>query len=270
MDYRNVAIFTDLDGTLFNSDSRVSEKNRDAIRRFAEQGGSFGISTGRSPVNVMGLREEIALNAWSVVLNGCEAFHFQLEKAGAQSYVDKQAALELIDWAKDRFPQVDVVFSTEKEVLFLAEPGEEDWDKIAEYPPMEPASLEKALEYAWLKMLFWGDHDSLEQIRAHGRESGVGGRLDSVYSSPIYLEYLPPKVNKGSCLRQLRQIPELRGKCFVAIGDYANDVELLQEADVAVAVGNALPEVKAVADHVICTNDEDAIAFLIDELIPKL
>ena len=37
-----------------------------------------------------------------------------------------------------------------------------------------------------------------------------------------------------------------------------------------VAVGNALPEVKAVADHVICTNDEDAIAYLIDVLIPSL
>lgn len=56
----------------------------------------------------------------------------------------------------------------------------------------------------------------------------------------------------------------------MAVGDYTNDLELLQEADVAVAVANALPEVKQVADHVICSNDEDAIAYLIDELIPVL
>ena len=65
-------------------------------------------------------------------------------------------------------------------------------------------------------------------------------------------------------------MPELRGKTFIAIGDYTNDIELLQNADVAVAVGNALPTVKAVADHVICTNDEHAIACLIRELIPRL
>ena len=94
--------------------------------------------------------------------------------------------------------------------------------------------------------------------------------MESVYTSPVYLEYMPPKVNKGNCLRSLRNLPQLRGKCFVAIGDYTNDLELLREADVAVAVGNALPEVKAVADHVICTNDEDAIAYLIDVLIPSL
>ena len=65
-------------------------------------------------------------------------------------------------------------------------------------------------------------------------------------------------------------MPELQGRTFVAVGDYTNDLELLQEADVAVAVGNALPEVKQIADHVICSNDEDAIAYLIDELIPGL
>jgi hydroxymethylpyrimidine pyrophosphatase-like HAD family hydrolase len=60
------------------------------------------------------------------------------------------------------------------------------------------------------------------------------------------------------------------GKTVVAVGDYTNDLELLKEADIAVAVDNALPEVKAVADHVICSNNDDALAFLIEQLLPKL
>ena len=94
--------------------------------------------------------------------------------------------------------------------------------------------------------------------------------MDSVYTNEVYLEFLPLHANKGSCLHQLRELPEMQNRVFVAIGDYTNDIELLQEADVAVAVGNALQEVKAVADHVVCTNDEHALAYLIDVLIPKL
>lgn len=62
----------------------------------------------------------------------------------------------------------------------------------------------------------------------------------------------------------------MQGKTIFAIGDYTNDLELLQEADIAIAVANALPEVKAAADYVICSNDEDAIAYLIDVLIPEM
>ena len=75
MDYSKVALFTDLDGTLFNSESRVSERNKDAIRRFTEQGGSFGISTGRGPVNAKHMLPGVELNGWSVVLNGAEGYH---------------------------------------------------------------------------------------------------------------------------------------------------------------------------------------------------
>ena len=60
------------------------------------------------------------------------------------------------------------------------------------------------------------------------------------------------------------------GRTFIAIGDYSNDLELLQEADVAVAVANALPEVKTIADFITRSNDEHALADLIENIIPKL
>ena len=270
MKYTDVALFTDLDGTLFNSCHRVSEKNREAIRRFTQQGGSFGISTGRGPVNAKEMLEDVELNAWSVVLNGGEAYNYQTGAVASPIYLDMVAAEKLMAWVIENLPEVNIMLCTEEKLLFPSSPDYADSQFVGTHQPMDMISLEACKAYNWMKILFCAPRPMLEQIKAHGEVTGAEGAMESVYTSPVYLEYMPPNVNKGNCLRSLRNLPQLQGKCFVAIGDYTNDLELLREADVAVAVGNALPEVKAVADHVICTNDEDAIAYLIDVLIPSL
>lgn len=76
MDYSSIALFSDLDGTLFDSGLRVSPENREALARFIRGGGRFGISTGRSPSNSALLLPEVPVNTWSVVLNGAEAYQF--------------------------------------------------------------------------------------------------------------------------------------------------------------------------------------------------
>ena len=77
-------------------------------------------------------------------------------------------------------------------------------------------------------------------------------------------------MHKGRCLRDLRCLDVLQNRCMVAVGDYTNDLELLREADVSVAVANALPEVRAVADYHTVSNDQSAIAHLIYEILPTI
>lgn len=270
MEYAKVALFTDLDGTLFNSERQVSERNRAAIRNFVDGGGSFGISTGRGPINALRMLPGVALNAWSVVLNGAEAYNFREGKAAGQICLDKAAAADLMGWVLRELPQINIMLCTEDKLFFPTDPAFADPDFVAHHQPMEMAPLEAAMAHDWLKILFCGPRPMLERIRAYGEASGAEAVMDSIYTSPVYIEYMPPHVNKGLGLRRLRQLPDMQGKCFIAVGDYTNDLELLEEADVAVAVANALPAVKAAADHVICSNDEDAIAYLIRELIPQL
>ncbi len=270
MNYSDVALFTDLDGTLFNSNSQVSEKNKDAIRRFTQQGGAFGISTGRGPINARTKLPDINLNTWSVVLNGAEAWHYQQGRAASQVYLPKKPAEQLMAWVIRELPEVNIMLCTEDNLLFPSDPAYENPWFVTHHQPMDIVTLEQAKAHNWLKILFCAPRPVLEQIKAHGRATGAEEVMDSIDTHELYVEYMPPKVNKGVCLHKLRQQLELRGKTMIAIGDYTNDLELLEEADVAVAVSNALPEVKKIADHVICSNDEDAIAYLIDVLIPQL
>lgn len=270
MKYSDVALFSDLDGTLFDSQTQVSARNRAAIRRLCDQGGIFGISTGRGPINAKKMLPGVQLNSWSVVLNGAEAFHYANNTIAAATYLEKVTAGALMRWVIQEHPEVNIMLCGEDKLFFPSDPDYENRWFVDAHQPMDIISLEDAAQYPWLKILFCAPRPTLEKIQAHGAQIGAEDVMKSVYTSPVYPEYMPPNVNKGICLHRLRAQPNMQGKTIFAIGDYTNDLELLQEADIAIAVANALPEVKAAADYVICSNDEDAIAYLIDVLIPEM
>ena len=270
MHYKDVALCTDLDGTLFNSQRQISPENRLAIEAFIADGGSFGISTGRAASNALDLVPDIPINTWSVVLNGAAAYHHESGRIAHVSCLPKDTMESEIRWVLQALPEIQIMLCTDGPLLFLSDLDLIDHDFWTSHQPMSPVTVDEALKYTWLKVLFCAPRPILEKVKAHAEETRAAEAMYCVYTNEVYLEFLPREVNKGRCLASLRSMPELQGKTFIAIGDYTNDIELLQNADVSVAVGNALPTVKAVADHVICTNDEHAVAYLIRDLIPRL
>ena len=270
MEYCNVALFSDLDGTLFNSNREVSTENKDAIRHFVSNGGIFGVSTGRAPVNIERMVSGIEINSWSVVLNGAEAYRFSDKRTSAQHSLPKEPMASLVRWILKTLPEVNIQLCTENQLLFLSSPDQADTDFVLTHQPMTNMCVDDALQYDWLKLLFCAPHPVLKQIWRYAQETGAFSEANCVFSSDVYLEFLPLHVSKGSCLKELRSQEELRGRTIIAVGDYSNDIELLQEADVSVAVQNALPELKAFADYIVSSNDDHALADLISNLIPRL
>ena len=270
MNYDKIALFTDLDGTLLNSRRQVSEENLQALARFTAEGGLFGISTGRAPSNALDVLPPLPINTWSVFLNGAESYHFRNRAAGTVKNLPKKRILPMITWVLETFPLVNVQICAVDALLFVSDPAYEDRDFVDTHQPMINASLAQVMNHDWLKILFSGPREVLEKISAKAQQDRIPEEADMVYTTYTYLEFLPKNTNKGNCLHNLRQQPELRDRTFIAIGDYSNDLELLQEADVAVAVANALPEVKAIADFITCSNDEHALADLIERIIPTL
>ena len=91
--------------------------------------------------------------------------------------------------------------------------------------------------------------------------------LSMVRSQKVILEFLPVGVSKASGLDQLARHLCLRPEQVMALGDAANDVEMLDFAGCAVAMGNASEDLKAKADFVTLTNEEDGVSHAIETLI---
>lgn len=270
MDYAGLALFTDLDRTLFNHSREVSPKNRQALELFQREGGLFGIATGRAPMNALGLLPRFPMNTWSVVLNGAEAYNFSTGTAAFPRLLPQILTATFLGYVLEKLPQVNVLLCSESRIFFLSPQALADRDFLLSHRPCTFTGLETALGYPWLKVLFCAPRPVLEALERTAAEMDLFSAVDRVYTGPVYLEFLPKGVHKGRCLGDLRCLDALRGRKMIAVGDWTNDIELLDEADLAAAVDNALPEVKTHADILLPSNEEDAIAHLIYEVIPSL
>ncbi len=270
MDYSTIALFSDLDGTLFNARRQVSPENRDALEYFMARGGLFGISTGRAPTNALDLLGGLQINSWSVVLNGAEAYHFPRRTVAFPKTLTRIRIAVFLQEILEKLPEVMVMVCSESRLFFLSAKERMDRDFLETHQPAHFVTMTEALTVPWLKIMFCAPKPILQKLEQGAVRRGILEISTRIYTGPEYLELLPIGANKGACLKNLRTMNDLRGRKFVAIGDWLNDLELLGEADVAVAVENALPEVKHRADIITRSNEEHALAQLIYDILPGL
>ncbi len=266
------AIFCDLDGTLFDSTGAVSEKNRAAIIRYTRAGGLFAIATGRCPGNMLSFLDGVAFNAPSIVLNGAGVYDRGTDRFLYTHYADRDAIAAVLRYCRERHPSLDLQVYTDRDILYVSP------EETVNRPFWELhrtscfVSIEEAERAPWFKSLLFGDSASLKDVNAFIDAQGFSDRFDRVFATTDivpgveYLELLPKDVNKGSALRVCRGLDRYRGRTMIAVGDYNNDLELLKEADIAACPRNANDAVRAVSDVFLPSNNEHAIAALIDRL----
>lgn len=83
-------------------------------------------------------------------------------------------------------------------------------------------------------------------------------------SAPYFLEILDKRVNKGTGVKSLADVLGIKPEEIMAIGDQENDIAMIEYAGVGVAMDNAIPSVKEVANFVTKSNLEDGVAFAIE------
>ena len=274
MEYSRTALFSDLDGTLFNSAGEVSLEDREAIRLYVENGGMFAISTGRQPDNALRHLPGVSVNAPSVVLNGAAVYDF---RAGEYSFVRtlEPGVRDVLRASMEEIPGLDLQVYTRRGVFYVTPEATAQPQLLSLHLPCSFVSWDLLADEPWVKCLAYAppEHeDALRQLLSAGEGDAYrcvpgttdgGGRL-------TYFELTPPGTSKGSALEALRAHPTLEGRTFLAVGDYWNDLELLRAADISLAPENAIPEIRAVCRYVTTSNNDHAVAHIIRELIPAL
>ena len=263
--FEGILICTDLDGTLLNSASQISKENLAAIEYFKKEGGLFTFFTGRMPFFVENIYSVVDPNAPFGCINGGGIYDHRRKEYLWTRGIDYDA-LELVAYIDRELPTMGIQVNTFDKIYFSKENAAmKRFREITGLPNLvKPyAQVEEPLA----KIVF-GDMD-LDQIRRldellHSHPKAKN--FDFIHSEDTLYEILPKNSGKASLLPRFEELLHISHNKLIAVGDYYNDLEMIRCAGVGVAVANAMPEVKAVADYITVSNDENAIAQIIQDI----
>lgn len=263
--FEGILIFTDLDGTLLASDKSISAENTAAIERFKAEGGKFTFVTGRMPYFAQKAREMVKPNAPIGCANGGGIYDFE---AGEYIYknVLPHEALDLVEYAEKSLPGIGISVYTFERIYFSAEnEAMEHFRAVTGVANAVKPYLE--IDEPLTKVVFGDTNpEKLKKLEELLRAHPMADKYEFVSSEKILFEILPKGVSKGSVLPKLAAHLGIDMSKTVAIGDYNNDIPMIQAARYGVAVANACEGAKSAANYHTVSNDESAIARVIADI----
>lgn len=273
----NTVLFSDLDGTLFDSTGAVSADDRAAIERYIAAGGRFAIATGREPDNARTFIGDLPQNAPAIVVNGCGVYDFARSEYLRCWFLDRERLIPYLRGLMAAFPDMELqAYTAEHGICYCTPEETANPQLLAMHFPRSFTTLDALAGASFFKCFVYAPIEREEALRARLREGEEAGLFRHVpgttdVGGPItYHEMLPPDVSKGSAVDYLRTDPLLRGRTVLAVGDFWNDLELLRQADVAVAPSNAVDGIKAICDYVTVSHNDHAVKHIIEDIIPSL
>ncbi|WP_337515796.1 HAD family hydrolase [Mitsuokella jalaludinii] len=269
--YESYMIISDLDGTIIPHGGVVSEANKRAIESFRAGGGHFGIVTGRIPEAAAGYLGGVAITAPSIFFNGSMLYDWPHEHVLVTKPLTVQGAPDL--WPRfaalclERFPKACIEVYTQEDCHIISNPRYDDPRLPHEhyrYCHSDLADLADVRKTPWLKFFVCADPADLRELEREAEVFGTAACSHHFYSEANYHEFVAKGVSKGSMLEAIRKMPVFSQTKIIALGDYLNDRELLEAADIGIASGNAHDELKALADFTGCRAEDDLIVWLLE------
>ena len=267
-DISKVIILSDMDGTLLNSRKQVTDTDLAAIRRFRELGGSFSVATGRTIQSFEQYRWLLEEGCPVIMYNGA-AIHDYTSGETLYTHPLPPEARSLTEEILNAMPQVGgEVLRTDDTYVFRNNDYQKLHTRICGITPRY-SGLTEIPDGGWLKVLFSMAPEDILHMEILTKQLDCD-TVSFVKSSDIFYEMLPRGISKGSALEVYRTLPGWEGYTFVSVGDFDNDLEMIQAADLGACPANAEDVVKENAGLVLTRScDEGAVAELIEEVIRK-
>lgn len=243
----------DLDGTLLGSDRAVSPRNRAAVQACAGRGMRVVIASARPRRSIAALLPpDFPAEIW-VCYNGAEVW--QAGECIIHRALPPEAACDLIACLESHAPHAAVAVECNDQI-YANRSLRPLWEHTV-------ADLRSAVTCPVSKILFAAD----EIADLHALRACLPGEYSLIVTDGGSLGHImAPGVSKALTLAALLARWDLTLDDAIAFGDDHNDAELIATAGIGVAMGNAIPDLKAAADYVTASNDDDGVALVLEQL----
>ncbi len=262
-------IISDFDGTLVREDGNISERNKQAIKKYTNRGGKFAISTGRLHYGILPRVKELGLNGvvsccqgaviidiatGKPILDGTLSYETTLKACREMEKLGLHIHLYCFDCYYANMDD-DALKTYETAVRVKAK-------VVTDKPLSKLVEKQKICAYKILAMV--APEDNAKIIKALSKTNYDGACITK--SADFLVEIINEKYSKGTAVQFLSDYYGVPLEKTIGIGDQMNDMPMIERAGLGVAVQNADDGLKQVAD-VVCeyTNEEDAVANIIEK-----
>ena len=266
------AIAIDLDRTLFDNRTRLSPRNRRAVEKCIDRGIPVIIATSRPARAVRRFLGDTLADSCSLVMqNGAIAVASPPLSGNIKKSITAELAGETIDYILRMEPEMRITVEVDGYWFGtnLPRDPEELWEYNSATPDMQ-LPLKAALNNEPTKIAAGGlDRSILHVARA------LSGRYNDHVSvipadDDTFLNITSIDASKPASMRKLLASRNISLDSVVAFGDDTPDIGMLTACGIPVAVANAIPEVKAVADYFTASNDDDGVAIVLEKMLEDI
>ncbi|TDF95880.1 HAD family hydrolase [Paenibacillus piri] len=248
----------DVDGTLLNDQHEITALTRQALLQVHSAGVKIVLCTGRGPGNAVPILEQLGLEGVLITHNGAATVqtpgNVLLHECGF-SVIEVAA---LIRYCREKRVHFDVSTTFGMYVnnrLGLAEA--EMYKKFM----LEPEHVDdlSLLDGKLVKYTLFGTPGQLDEVEREMPHIGLPDSLQYIRSGDFFIDVMSMEASKGKALEQLAVRWNMHPERIMAMGNYYNDLEMIQYAGLGIAMDNSPDAVKAAADAVTGSNNEDGV-----------
>ena len=262
------AIFLDLDGTLLDDDKNVSEENKKAINMAENKGVSVCLCSGRQKEFVKKIKKKAGINSqYLISSNGCEIYDLKNNEVLFTANLENYLSQKLYEFcSKNQYLiRLDTVYGRYINNMEYEYSGEIE---ISE-------NIEKFLEQNNVIQITvcTKTEEEIDEVIKYIKTLGEDIKIENRYQtgnknwSLWAVNVINRNASKGNAIFGLCKYLKIDIKDVIAMGDDLNDISMIKEAGLGVAMGNAISEVKQAADEITKTNNENGVAEIINSKI---
>lgn len=259
----------DLDGTLTNSEKKITPPTREAIIEIQKNGKKVVLASGRPTPGILDLAEELHLGdfgSYILSFNGARIINCQNGELVYNRILPGNIAQRIFDIASQY--DVDLLTYTDREIISGIKPNKytELESHINSMPIVKVDDFVSYVDFPVNKFLITGDPSLTEEIEVRLKKE-FHKYLNIYRSEPFFLEIMPQNIDKAHSLHKLLSSIGISADQMICCGDGYNDLTMIEYAGLGVAMENAQPLVKENADFITKSNDEDGVLYVINQFM---
>jgi len=257
-------VFSDIDGTLINSNHVITEKTKHAVKTTTNLGVPFILVSARMPSGIMPLQKELEIDSPIICYGGALVIDGESNTVLSKSLPQKNIN-SIYETVQSKFSNIQIsIYSHDQ---WIVENPQDEWvrqeQQITGVKPVQ-SDLRSFIDShpEVHKILCMGPSEDIEELR----EVLMTDNADiTIYKSKdTYLEIMSGEASKSKAIQQLMNHYDVKREEIMAIGDNFNDIDMLKFAGLGIAMGNAPDEVKIYANQVTSSNDEEGLSLSLE------